>query len=66
MKLLVKRYNAEQDYHECITPDGNLHRVDIMVDGGLENKDREFWVGKTIECEYLNPYIEIANSVKEG
>jgi hypothetical protein len=65
MKLFVKDYVPDDDYHICIDEKGERHRVDIFVDGGLTNKDREDLVGKTIACEYLHPFIEIACGVEE-
>jgi len=66
MKLKVIAFNGQFDAHNCVDEDGNKHLVDIMVDGSLENKDREYWVGKTIECDWLIPYLELAHNVKES
>jgi hypothetical protein len=65
MKLFVEDYVANDDYHICVDEKGKKHRVDILVDGGLENKDRKALVGKTIACDYLHPFIEIASGVEE-
>ena len=63
MKLIVVRYNENGDFHDCIDEKGNLRRVDIMVDGKLEDKDRLAYIGKVVNCDFLSAYIEIANGV---
>ena len=64
MQLFVKEYIKTHDEHICIDDTGKHRRVDIMVDGGLKNKDPLFYVGKYIECSSLHAYTEIANDVR--
>lgn len=64
MLLKVKGFmptpNNERDL-ECFDENGKKHYVDFIVDGSLpENISAEDLIGKTIEVEYLTPYIEIA------
>ena len=66
MILKIISYNKDQDYHVCKDEEGKHHKIDIFVDGGLgdlANSPKDL-IGKTVQCDYLHPYIEIANNVK--
>jgi len=76
MKLKVLKYcPPPNDYHECEDEEGNRHRVDLVVDGSLneltEGKEGAAYLevlasfcGKTVEVEYLLPYQEIGMNVR--
>lgn len=66
MKLLVKKYYQEGDYYDCKDEKGVWHRVDFHVCGSPEIKkflDRETLIGKTVEVDDLQPYMELACNV---
>ena len=63
MKLTVRTYNSERDYHICVDEAGQVHRVDLLVDGGIKHM-RKSLVGKTVECDYLEPFVELAGGVR--
>lgn len=75
MKLEVLRYSDTLDFHECKSPSGETHRVDLLIDGGLTlpKKDisceellefKKSLVGKTVEVAYLSTFMEIAHQVR--
>ena len=61
MKLTVIKENVPLSFHDCIDENGNLYRVDLFIDGkapkGITGADL---VGKTIEVDYIYPYLYIA------
>ena len=64
IKLVVESYLPPPfNYHRCGDDKGRLHRVDLLVDGGLGKVSPESLVGKTVWCEHLDPYIETASGV---
>lgn len=63
MRLTVQGYSPGENYHTCRDEAGKVHRLDILVDGGLGKQDPEALVGRTVWCQSLTPYIEIANGV---
>ena len=65
MKAKVIAWLPDQDYHKCVDEDGNLLRVDILVDGGLPaDTNPADLVGKTVEWAYTHAYIAIAHGVR--
>ena len=65
IKLVVESYLPHPcDYHRCRDAEGWLHRVDLLVDGGLGKVSPESLVGKTVWCKHLlKPCIETASGV---
>lgn len=75
MKLKVENY---YDFHPadtylCRDEEGRTHYVDLLVDGTfseiLSIEDRKTLIGKTVEVDYLSPFVEIASNpriVTEG
>jgi hypothetical protein len=58
-------YNNTIEVHECVDSDGNKHRIDLLVTGGLPPETRpEDLVGKRISCAHTFPYISIGVGVE--
>ena len=53
----VESYNETQDYHLCRDSSGKVHRIDLMVDGGISVAHPSELVGKLVSVASLNPYI---------
>ncbi len=52
-------------YHKCTDEAGKNHRVDLLVNGDLEKGTTpESLVSKTVEVDYVYPYVEIAMNVR--
>ena len=70
MRLKVMAYHTTDDTFACRAENGNPHRVDLVVDGGIQKEYPEFannhqWlVGKTVTIETLIPYLELGQYVK--
>jgi len=62
LKLLS--YNAQYDCFECQGSDEKLRLVDLRIDGGLKMSNPRDLVGATVECQRLDPYIEIASGMR--
>jgi hypothetical protein len=63
MKLKVLSFDERFDAHYCTDENGGRVLVDILVDGSLPNKDRQYYVGKEIFCQGLTGYLMIAHDV---
>lgn len=68
MILAVESHDPVTDSYMCSDESGRKHRVDLLVDGGLSGTEvdasRAWLIGRTVECEYLIPFIEIAMTVR--
>ena len=68
MILAVESYDRVTDSYLCSDESGRKHRVDLLVDGGLSSTeadaDREWLIGRTVECDCLIPWIEIAMTTR--
>lgn len=65
MILEVKRYNRNYDYHECEDEDGNLRRLDLMVDGSVDGiLGPQDFVDKRVSVERISTYIGLAMGVR--
>ena len=64
MRLKIVSYSQCLDAHMCIGDDGREYRVDLLIDGGLGPLDPAELLGKTVEVEFLNPYIYLALGVR--
>jgi len=60
VRLTVERYDNLQKYHACRDKRGIMHWVDLLG-GTLLDAEPESLVGKTIECNHLIPFFEIAS-----
>ncbi len=61
MKLTVKSYDAEHDYHICVDKSGTEHRVDLFVGSPeMANENNDSLIGEEVEVESLQPYISLA------
>ncbi len=60
MKLKVIKWNEDIGAHLCIDEKGNEHRVDLRVGSVKGLPTNEELIGKTVECDYIYPYISIA------
>ncbi len=66
MKFSVKKWNKDQDYHECIDSHGNRHFFDLTVSGSVDMKPEDM-VGLDFQCpdSMIAPYISIVNEFWE-
>jgi len=66
MKLHVERYNEPDDYYECKDEQGNMHRLDLWVDGSLNllPSEGDILVGRDIEIGHIQCYIGIGVNVR--
>lgn len=65
MRLTIMEYVPyPRDFHVCKDEFGKRHQVDMMVNGDFpEGTTPESLVGKTYECQYTHPNVEIAMGV---
>lgn len=68
MILTAESHDPVTDTYMCSDESGRKHRVELLVDGGLSGSpaddDREWLIGRAVECDYLIPWIEIAMTVR--
>lgn len=66
MKLKILRFDANELAHICSDEEGKEHRVDILVDGGIDTAKHsdEALIGRTVEVSFLTPFVEIAHDVR--
>ncbi len=73
--LILEKVSAEGDFKVTIESStessfgvGTTQWVDMRIAGKYSNtKDfpNEYFYGKRFECDFLNPYISIANGIQE-
>ncbi len=67
MKLDVISYCANMNYHDCRDKDGEVHHVNLIVEGSLPDEIAEnpkLLVGKSVEVGSVFPFLLLADGVR--
>ena len=70
MKYLVGEYHDSYMANKCKDENGNFVFIDLMVNADIDVKDDNYdqfmkdLVGKTVEVEYLQPFVTIGYGVE--
>ncbi len=65
MKLKVKSYNSDMNFHECIDLESDKkYRIDLLVSGKFpEGTTHESLIGNTYDAPWVEPFCYIAHDI---
>lgn len=63
MKFKVVSFESGGNYHKCIDDNNVIKRIDLFIDKELPGETDQSIIGKFIEIERLDSYIDIALGV---
>lgn len=60
----ILSYDTASNAHVCADEKGTKHRIDLMVNGDLDEKNPEALIGKRVSVDYTYACVSIGMGVK--